>query len=44
MERQLDSVAASYLAEDLEAQGINILLKKETVEITGKRQGRRDKV
>ncbi len=35
MERQLDSVAAAYLAEDLEAQGINILLEKETVEITG---------
>ena len=35
MERQLDSVAAAYLAEDLEAQGLNILLEKETVEITG---------
>ena len=35
MERQLDYVAADYLAEDLEAQGIKILLKKETVEITG---------
>ncbi len=35
MERQLDSVAAAYLAEDLEAQGLRILLEKETVEITG---------
>jgi nitrite reductase (NADH) large subunit len=35
MERQLDTIAANYLAEDLEAQGINILLEKETVEITG---------
>ena len=35
MERQLDSVAAGYLAEDLEAQGLNILLEKETVEIMG---------
>ena len=35
MERQLDHVAAKYLMEDLEAQGLNILLEKETVEITG---------
>ncbi|MBE9531480.1 MAG: NAD(P)/FAD-dependent oxidoreductase, partial [Proteobacteria bacterium] len=35
MERQLDNVAAAYLAEDLEAQGIKILLEKETIEITG---------
>ena len=41
MERQLDNVAAKYLAEDLQAQGIKILLEKETVEITGngKRRG-----
>ena len=35
MERQLDSVAARFLAEDLEAMGINIMLEKETVEILG---------
>ncbi|MEE9543503.1 MAG: FAD-dependent oxidoreductase, partial [Thermodesulfobacteriota bacterium] len=35
MERQLDTIAATYLAEDLEAQGIKILLEKETIEITG---------
>ncbi len=35
MERQLDDVAASYLKEDLEALGMEVLLRKETVGIGG---------
>ncbi|MBV7506241.1 nitrite reductase large subunit NirB [Bacillus sp. sid0103] len=35
MERQLDSVASSLLKAELEAQGMNFLMEKETVEILG---------
>ena len=35
MERQLDDVAASYLKEDLEALGMEVLLGKETIGIGG---------
>ncbi|MED3622670.1 nitrite reductase large subunit NirB [Neobacillus thermocopriae] len=35
MERQLDRVSASMLKEELEAQGMNFLMEKETVEILG---------
>jgi nitrite reductase (NADH) large subunit len=35
MERQLDSVASSLLKAELESQGMNFLMEKETVEILG---------
>ncbi|MCM3766843.1 nitrite reductase large subunit NirB [Neobacillus niacini] len=35
MERQLDQIAASMLKDELEAQGMNFLMEKETVEILG---------
>ena len=35
MERQLDAVASSLLKAELEAQGMNFLMEKETVEILG---------
>ncbi|MBS4216369.1 nitrite reductase large subunit NirB [Neobacillus rhizophilus] len=35
MERQLDHIAASMLKAELEAQGMNFLMEKETVEILG---------
>ncbi|WML24048.1 nitrite reductase large subunit NirB [Neobacillus sp. OS1-33] len=35
MERQLDPVASSLLKAELEAQGMNFLMEKETVEILG---------
>jgi nitrite reductase (NADH) large subunit len=35
MERQLDHIAASMLKGELEAQGMNFLMEKETVEILG---------
>ncbi len=35
MERQLDCVAASFLKEDIERLGINVLLSKEAVEFEG---------
>ncbi|MFL6561535.1 MAG: FAD-dependent oxidoreductase, partial [Bacillus sp. (in: firmicutes)] len=35
MERQLDQVASSLLKAELEAQGMNFLMEKETVEILG---------
>ncbi|SMQ61569.1 assimilatory nitrite reductase (NAD(P)H) large subunit precursor [Bacillus sp. OV166] len=35
MERQLDSVASSLLKAELERQGMNFLMEKETVEILG---------
>ncbi|MDR7238402.1 nitrite reductase large subunit NirB [Neobacillus drentensis] len=35
MERQLDPVASSLLKAELEAQGMNFLMEKETVEIIG---------
>lgn len=35
MERQLDSVASSLLKAELEAQGMNFLMEKETTEILG---------
>nr|WP_263323754.1 nitrite reductase large subunit NirB [Neobacillus sp. Marseille-Q6967] len=35
MERQLDPIASSMLKTDLEAQGMNFLMEKETVEILG---------
>ncbi len=38
MERNLDSLAAEYLKEDLESIGIKVLLGKETTELTGKKR------
>ncbi|WP_042357160.1 nitrite reductase large subunit NirB [Bacillus rubiinfantis] len=38
MERQLDPIASSLLRTELEAQGMNFLLEKETVEIVGDSQ------
>ncbi|NRD77699.1 NAD(P)/FAD-dependent oxidoreductase [Bacillus sp. BRMEA1] len=35
MERQLDSIASSMLKAELESQGMNFLMEKETVEILG---------
>ncbi|MGG1678981.1 nitrite reductase large subunit NirB [Neobacillus sp. NRS-1170] len=35
MERQLDSIASSLLKSELESQGMNFLMEKETVEILG---------
>ncbi|MDN3017382.1 nitrite reductase large subunit NirB [Paenibacillus sp. BSR1-1] len=35
MERQLDSIASSLLKAELESQGMNFLMEKETVEILG---------
>ncbi|MBP3950825.1 nitrite reductase large subunit NirB [Bacillus suaedae] len=35
MERQLDPVASGMLKSELEAQGMNFLMEKQTVEITG---------
>jgi nitrite reductase (NADH) large subunit len=35
MERQLDSVASAMLKKELEAQGMNFLMEKQTVEILG---------
>lgn len=35
MERQLDSTASTMLKKELEAQGMNFLMEKETVEIIG---------
>jgi nitrite reductase (NADH) large subunit len=35
MERQLDQIAASMLKAELESQGMNFLMEKETVEILG---------
>ncbi|WP_144555298.1 nitrite reductase large subunit NirB [Bacillus sp. X1(2014)] len=35
MERQLDPVASSFLKAELEGQGMNFLMEKETVEILG---------
>ena len=35
MERQLDPIASSLLKAELESQGMNFLMEKETVEITG---------
>jgi nitrite reductase (NADH) large subunit len=35
MERQLDSIASTMLKKELEAQGMNFLMEKETVEILG---------
>ncbi|MCT2534226.1 nitrite reductase large subunit NirB [Aquibacillus koreensis] len=38
MERQLDRDAGQLLQKELEAQGMNFLLEKQTVEITGKKK------
>lgn len=38
MERNLDSIAATYLKEDLEEMGMTILLKRSTAEILGKKK------